>query len=1174
MRINRLDLLRYGRFTNVPLLFPKADSDLHVIFGPNEAGKSTSLAAIEDLFFGIPHNSPYNFVHDYAAMRVGGVIEHDGKTLEVRRRKGNKDTLLAPDDNPLLSGDNALAPFLGGADRTFLARMFSLNHERLAQGGREILEAKDEVGQTLFSAGAGLSGLRERMAALAKEADELWGPRRAGRRKYYVALEALEEADKALRDHTVTASKWQESKRAFDDAQEAFETLEKEIEEKSVEQRKLSRIRRVYRQVIRLAVVEAEVAGLGEVPSLPDDAETRLTTAIQEQSDAQSKIDELDGQLAQSRSARSDLLCDETILLRSEEIGHLHTQRIEVHKEKADFPKRRAELAVKEQRLCGLAEDLGWDDSDSAVIISRIPQRAMVTAVRTLLNKRGELVAAINSAQTALEESQEQILGLQDDLNRMESALDVSYLAAVIRATRDIADVGSRIRTAENELADADTAVDKQIKPLRPHVPVAQDLETMPVPPRNVVQNHRDALRDLEQKAQSYRERIDSAENAIAQHRRSYERIEHDEEVVAQADLDGARRDREGGWSLIRRRYIDGAEVSDEDIAAFNGDVRDLPTAYEHQVTAADTLADQRFEKAEAAGQIAVIARQITDAEESLSALRKEESEIEERRRDLEAQWQRLWAEAPFEPLAPEFMLEWQDARTAILDLVEKSNVAAARIIALQKEEAEACASLTAELTSLGEDTSALEGKSLKVLLEAASAVQQRHDKRADSRKATEEQIRKLQAGETRKQTARQKAQDAWTEWQSQWSSALKPLAFTDDVTPEIVSDQLDVIDEMRSVANDINQLKLDRIAKIERDMEGFAESVTGLVQVVAPDLAGEQPEDAVFQLEKRLEAAKHIRNQQTEKDKTIASLGKRIEECKKAQKTAHQAIEKLQELAGVESPDQLREVIRISRRRSELDSEYSNLENTLSAEGDGLPLAALSEECAEADLDQIAAREQTLQNELKDLHNRLTPITEQRAQARQAFEAIGGDGRAALAAATRQEALASMRDTAEQYVRVRAAATLLQWAINRYRREKQAPLLKRAGRMFATLTLGSFTDLHIEYDDQDHARLVGIRSDQSSVSIDGMSDGTADQLYLALRLASVDEYLSRAHPLPFVADDLLINFDDARAAAGFKVLAELGQKTQILFFTHHQHLVDIARATLGKGVNVISLAE
>ena len=115
MRINRLDLLRYGRFTNVSLPFPKANSDLHVIFGPNEAGKSTSLAAIEDLLFGIPHNSPYNFIHDYGTMRMGGTLEHEGKLLDVRRRKGNRDTLLAPDDNPLPAGDSALAPFLGGA---------------------------------------------------------------------------------------------------------------------------------------------------------------------------------------------------------------------------------------------------------------------------------------------------------------------------------------------------------------------------------------------------------------------------------------------------------------------------------------------------------------------------------------------------------------------------------------------------------------------------------------------------------------------------------------------------------------------------------------------------------------------------------------------------------------------------------------------------------------------------------------------------------------------------------------------------------------------------------------------------------------------------------------------------------------------------------------------------
>ena len=87
-----------------------------------------------------------------------------------------------------------------------------------------------------------------------------------------------------------------------------------------------------------------------------------------------------------------------------------------------------------------------------------------------------------------------------------------------------------------------------------------------------------------------------------------------------------------------------------------------------------------------------------------------------------------------------------------------------------------------------------------------------------------------------------------------------------------------------------------------------------------------------------------------------------------------------------------------------------------------------------------------------------------------------------------------------------------------------------------------------------------------------GVSTGTADQLYLALRVASVTDYLDRASPLPFVADDLFINFDDERAAAGFRVLGHLGTATQVLFFTHHEHLVEIARATLGATVPVVSL--
>ncbi|MGZ5937165.1 MAG: hypothetical protein ACXWLK_07175 [Rhizomicrobium sp.] len=97
----------------------------------------------------------------------------------------------------------------------------------------------------------------------------------------------------------------------------------------------------------------------------------------------------------------------------------------------------------------------------------------------------------------------------------------------------------------------------------------------------------------------------------------------------------------------------------------------------------------------------------------------------------------------------------------------------------------------------------------------------------------------------------------------------------------------------------------------------------------------------------------------------------------------------------------------------------------------------------------------------------------EVQADARREFEAIGGSDRAARAAADRQAAFSEMTDVAEDYVSVRSAVLLLQWAVERYRREKQAPLLKRAGALFSALTGGSFTDLQVEFDEHDKMRVA-----------------------------------------------------------------------------------------------------
>ena len=80
------------------------------------------------------------------------------------------------------------------------------------------------------------------------------------------------------------------------------------------------------------------------------------------------------------------------------------------------------------------------------------------------------------------------------------------------------------------------------------------------------------------------------------------------------------------------------------------------------------------------------------------------------------------------------------------------------------------------------------------------------------------------------------------------------------------------------------------------------------------------------------------------------------------------------------------------------------------------------------------------------------------------------------------------------------------------------------------------------------------------------MSDGTADQLYLALRLASLERYLDQHDAPPFIVDDILIRFDDDRSVHTLKAPARLAKRMQVIFFTHHQHLLRMAEEHLPAG--------
>ena len=71
MRLKRLDLKAFGPFTDRTLEFDSKAPGLHIIYGPNEAGKSSSLRALKALLYGFPERTSDNFQHPNDQLLVG-----------------------------------------------------------------------------------------------------------------------------------------------------------------------------------------------------------------------------------------------------------------------------------------------------------------------------------------------------------------------------------------------------------------------------------------------------------------------------------------------------------------------------------------------------------------------------------------------------------------------------------------------------------------------------------------------------------------------------------------------------------------------------------------------------------------------------------------------------------------------------------------------------------------------------------------------------------------------------------------------------------------------------------------------------------------------------------------------------------------------------------------------
>jgi uncharacterized protein YhaN len=516
------------------------------------------------------------------------------------------------------------------------------------------------------------------------------------------------------------------------------------------------------------------------------------------------------------------------------------------------------------------------------------------------------------------------------------------------------------------------------------------------------------------------------------------------------------------------------------------------------------------------------------------------------------AAWLALWRQAGVAPGDPASMREWRARRETVLACLRDTDRKAAALGRLRARRDEAREKLAAVLPGAAAETL------LAPLLRAAERRRLAHDdlrrRHDEAARAVAEAERALASIETKRAAVAARISD----WRVSWAPVAASLGLAPDTGAEAGADALAIwtdLDRHEAAWRGARQ----RVRDMTADIEAFGARAHACVAACAPDLAAETTDQAVRTLAVRLAATRAAAVKRADLEARMAERAAHLTKLAANLDAAEDTLQALRALAGVADDAALQDAIARARAADALARNIAEREAELRRLDDGLSLAALAAEAESEAAESLLARIESIDARRRAIaaENEGFAKTLMEVEGRVAAMERGQD--AAEASQRMQDAAAEAQDIATRYVRLRLSHALLRAGLDRFRREQQAPLLAQAGTLFAALTGGRYERLATDETEDGRMIVVGLRPDGTHCPADRLSEGTRDQLYLALRLAAIGMHAAHAEPLPFIADDLLASFDDTRAKAALDVLGEFSAVTQTILFTHHAHIAAMA---------------
>jgi uncharacterized protein YhaN len=727
------------------------------------------------------------------------------------------------------------------------------------------------------------------------------------------------------------------------------------------------------------------------------------------------------------------------------------------------------------------------------------------------------------------EQARQAVIRYEAELKDLEERIAQLPPVADVAALRQVYDAVVSRGPLEERLAEVETEQRKLLQKaetLRNRLAVCfsgslEEAVQLVVPSRTTIERFEQQARNLAEEQRGVMREIEEQRQRKAQAEQAILTLETAGPVPTEEALEAARLRRQRLLRQISRALLDPDRFASLVHAAGKDPQvvrQQLPARLRRAIALCDDLADRLRREAD---RVAQRERNVQDqraAQQKLDLLQRQLDDLAAQQAAVQTAWEGEWSKSGITPKSPSEMLTWLQHHEQLVNLMPDLRGVSHRASQLKEEIASCRTRLT---TLLGPD-----GMEPSHTLKELTLVAQKRIEQAERQGKEKVRLEQQREDARRRLTEARQAADSASkklqQWLEEWRTAVGGLGLDQSAPPGLAQQRLEQIDRILTLQREVQDLD-QRIAGIDRDRDDFLGRLNAALQRLGSETARATVETMTAELDRLQARLTKARDTETKRNQLVQEQARLTKE--------------LEQSAGTHSLEEYtREVL---------------------AHADGLK-----------------ARLEDLHNELDKLNKEISQLNKKvGARHKQLREWRQASDTAAQQRQQREALLAELTEDVPEYLALTTAQLILKRAIERYRQSNQSTLLDLAGEYFARLTCEAFCRLEVD-EAEDFTRLLAVRRasedrDEEFLTVEQLSDGTRDQLFLALRLAGIDQHLARHGSMPVIVDDILVNFDDERSAATLRCLARLGKKTQILLFTHHRHLVKLAKQNLQEGENL-----